>query len=179
MENKPDIIATIEREGFTAKRKGRAVWLSCPFHADKTPSFKINPDKQTFYCFSCNSGGDSITFIEKLHGLSFKDALKYLNLEGNHPVKINPKARTKRDLLQAFRSWEHEYLQELTDYYRDFHNILKKDILKDCKTMDEIEEFAEDFHLMPIVEYHMEILFNGTDEEKYKLYQGVNENGKV
>lgn len=168
MENKPDIITTIENEGFTVKRKGRALWLSCPFHEDKKPSFKINPDKQSFYCFSCNSGGDSITFIQKLHGLSFNDALKYLNLRGNHLVKINPKERTKRDLLKAFRLWEHEYLLILTDYYRDFH-----DILKDCKTMNEVEEFADDFHLMPLVEYHMEILSNGTDEEKYTLYQVV------
>lgn len=174
MENKPDIIATIEREGFTVKQKGRALWLSCPFHEDKTPSLKINPDKQTFYCFSCNSGGDSIAFIQKLHGLTFKEALNYLNIEGNHPVKIDHKGQTKRQLLKAFRLWEHEYLRQLTDYYRASYEIVK-----DCKTMDEVEEFTEDFHLMPLVEYHMEILFNGTDAEKLELYQGVNENGKI
>lgn len=179
MENKPDIIATIEREGFTVKRKGRTLCLSCPFHEDKTPSLKINPDKQTFYCFSCNSGGDSITFVQKLHGLSFKDALKYLNIKGGQPVKIKPEERTKRNLLKAFRAWEKEYLGQLTDYYRDFHNILKGDILRKCTTMEEVEVFAEDFHLMPIVEYHMEILFNGTDEEKLELFKGVNANGKI
>ncbi len=174
MENKPDIIATIEHEGFTVKRKGHALWLSCPFHEDKTPSLKINPDKQTFYCFSCNSGGDSITFIQKLHGLSFKDALQYLNIEGNHPVKINPKERTKRDLLKAFRLWEKEYLRQLTDYYREIH-----DTLRQYSTMEAIELFAIDLHRLPVVEHRLEILFNGTDEEKYELYQGVNVNGKI
>lgn len=172
MENKPDIITTIENEGFTVKRKGRALWLSCPFHEDKTPSLKINPDKQTFYCFSCNSGGDSIAFIQKLHELSFKDALKYMNVEGNHPVKVNTRERTKRDLLKAFRTWEHEYLLELTDYYRESH-----DTLRQCNTMEEIELITIDLHRLPIVEYHMEILSNGTDEEKYELYQGVKANG--
>jgi len=172
MENKPDIIATIEREGFTVKQKGRALWLSCPFHEDKTPSLKINPDKQTFYCFSCNSGGDSIAFIQKLHGLTFKEALNYLNIEGNHPVKIDHKGQTKRQLLKAFRSWEHEYLRQLTDYYREIYNLLKS-----CSDMEEIKLFAIDLHRLPIVEHHMEILFNGTDEEKYDLYQGVKVNG--
>lgn len=172
MENKPDIIAIIEREGFTAKQKGRALWLSCPFHEDKTPSLKINPDKQTFYCFSCNSGGDSIAFIQKLHGLTFKEALNYLNIEGNHPVKIDHKGQTKRQLLKAFRSWEKEYLQRLTDYYREIYNLLKS-----CSDMEEIKLFAIDLHRLPIVEHHMEILFNGTDEEKYDLYQGVKVNG--
>mgnify|MGYP001362335614 FL=1 len=174
MENKPDLIATIEREGFSVKQKGRALWLSCPFHEDKTPSFKINPEKQTFYCFSCNSGGDSITFVEKLHGLSFKDALKYLNLEGNQLVKIKPKERTKRDLLNDFRSWEREYLRQITDIYRVFH-----DILRHCTTMDEIEEYSEDFQFMNLIEHHWKILFYGTDEEKYELYKGVNANGKI
>lgn len=172
MENKPDIIAIIEREGFTVKQKGRALWLSCPFHEDKTPSLKINPDKQTFYCFSCNSGGDSIAFIQKLHGLTFKEALNYLNIEGNHPVEINHKGQAKRQLLKAFRSWEHEYLRRLTDYYREIYNLLKS-----CSDMEEIKLFAIDLHRLPIVEHHMEILFNGTDEEKYDLYQGVKVNG--
>jgi len=171
---KPDIILTIEREGFPVKQKGRTLWLSCPFHEDKTPSLKINPDKQTFYCFSCNSFGDSITFIQKLHGLSFKDAIKYLNIEGSQPVKTKPKDRTKRDLLKAFRSWEKEYLGQLTDYYREIH-----DLLKHCSEMEDIELFAIDLHRLPIVEHRLEILSNGTDEEKYELYQGVNENGKI
>lgn len=171
---KPDIIATIEREGFPVKRKGRSLWLSCPFHEDKTPSLKINPDTQTFYCFSCNNHGDSISFVMKLHGLSFKDALKHLSIEGNAPTRINPKEQTKRQLLSAFRSWEKEYLRQLTDYYREIHDLLKR-----CSTMDEIEQFSRDLHHLPIVEYHMEILFNGTDERKFELYQGENENGKI
>lgn len=44
--------------------------------------------------------------------------------------------------------------------------------------MEEVEEFADDFHLMPLVEYHMEILFNGTDEQKYNLYNELKVNGK-
>jgi len=174
MENKPDIVTTIEHEGFPITRKGRTFWLSCPFHEDKHPSFKINPDRQTFYCFSCNSGGDSIAFVQKLHGLSFKEALKHLNLEDNPPVRINPREQTKRQLLSVFRSWEKEYLRQLTDVYRVFHELLK-----DCKTMEEVGEYAEDFDFMNLVDHHWKILFYGTDKEKFKLFQGVIENGKL
>lgn len=174
MENnslKPDIITIIEREGLPVKRKGTSLWLSCPFHEDKNPSLKINHNKQTFYCFSCNSHGDAVSFIMRLHGLSFKDALKYLNIKGNAPTKTNPKEKTKRQLLSAFRSWEKKYLRQLTDYYREIHNLLRG-----CRTMEEVERFSKDLHRLPIVEYRMEILFNGTDEEKHELYLGENEN---
>jgi len=51
----------------------------CPFHNDSHPSFVVYPNN-TFYCFShCNIGGDVITFIMKLNGLSFPQAVRYLN----------------------------------------------------------------------------------------------------
>jgi DNA primase len=169
---KPDILATIHREGFEPKQKGRAFWLSCPFHEDKTPSMKIGPDRQTFYCFSCQSGGDVIAFVQKLHGLAFKDALKYLNLKGNHPVKVNPNERTKRDLLKAFNSWRRKYYQELCRT-----RIAYKALTRDLKTLEQVELRAWIFDELPMIEYRLDILFNGNDEQKYELYQGATANG--
>ena len=117
--NKPDIIETIERAGFEPKRKGRTFWLSCPFHTDKTPSLKIDPARQTFFCFSCQSGGNSIAFIQKLHGLSFRDTLKYMGLRHGQSVRINPQAQTKRNLLKAFRLWEEDYRRALSHGLRE------------------------------------------------------------
>ncbi len=50
----------------------------CPFHTEKTPSFTIFTDTNTFFCFGCNARGDSITFYQKLYGTSFVDAVKQL-----------------------------------------------------------------------------------------------------
>ena len=50
MMTKPDIKTIIENEGIELKRRGRDYWANCPFHTDKTPSFKINLERQTWYC---------------------------------------------------------------------------------------------------------------------------------
>ena len=49
----------------------------CPFHEQKTGSFKVYPTN-TFYCFSCCQGGDSIEFVKKIYTLNFKEAVKYI-----------------------------------------------------------------------------------------------------
>jgi DNA primase len=155
---KTDIIETIQGEGFEPKRKGRSFWMSCPFHTDKTPSLKIDSERQTFFCFSCNEGGDVIFFIRKLHNLTFKEAIAYLGLVRDQLVKVNPQEQTKRDLVKAFRAWERKYYQRLTRYYRNFH-----DLKRNFKTMDDVVQFSEIFDQMPLVEYHMDILTCGSD----------------
>lgn len=172
MENKPDIMATLHREGFQPKQKGRDYWLSCPFHEDKTPSLKINPDRQLFHCFSCGQSGDAISFVQKLHGFTFKDALNHLNLKGIQPSRITPQKQTKRDLLKAFNSWKREYYQTLCRL-----RITYEALTRDLMTFDEAELRAWIFDELPLFEYHLDILFYGDDEQKYELYREVKANG--
>ncbi len=47
-----------------------------PFTNERTPSFYVSPDRGMYYCFSSNQGGDMFTFIQKMEGVEFKDALK-------------------------------------------------------------------------------------------------------
>lgn len=60
------------------KRNGRHMLGLCPFHREKTPSFCVYIDTQSFYCFGCGVGGDVITFIMKAEGLDYMDAIKFL-----------------------------------------------------------------------------------------------------
>ena len=60
------------------KRKGRLYGGLCPFHNEKTPSFYVYPETQSFYCFGCGAGGDVITFIKKISSLSYPEAVKLL-----------------------------------------------------------------------------------------------------
>jgi len=62
-------------------RKGKKFWACCPFHEEKTPSFSVDPDKGLYYCFGCKEGGNVFTFLEKMEGLSFGEALKRLAAE--------------------------------------------------------------------------------------------------
>ncbi len=50
----------------------------CPFHNEKTPSFVVNRDRQTYYCFGCEKNGDAISFIQDHDGLTFRETLQKL-----------------------------------------------------------------------------------------------------
>lgn len=60
------------------KRRGRTLVGLCPFHSEKTPSFTVYPDNNSFYCFGCGAGGDAITFIEKISNLDYREAVRTL-----------------------------------------------------------------------------------------------------
>ena len=60
------------------KRSGGNYQGLCPFHGEKTPSFNVNPARQIFHCFGCGVGGNSVSFVMKMEGLSFPDAVRRL-----------------------------------------------------------------------------------------------------
>jgi DNA primase len=63
---------------FPLRRAGTEFRALCPFHQEKTPSFYVNPDKQTFYCFGCQRGGSIIQFVEEYEHLDFPEAVRRL-----------------------------------------------------------------------------------------------------
>ena len=65
------------------KRAGSSFKANCPFHNEKTPSFHINAQRQTFKCFGCGEGGDAYSFVMKYEGLSFTDAVRKLAAKAN------------------------------------------------------------------------------------------------
>ncbi len=60
------------------RRRGRVATGLCPFHSEKSPSFTVYPDNQSFYCFGCGAGGDVITFIRRIENLEYVEAVKFL-----------------------------------------------------------------------------------------------------
>lgn len=60
------------------RKAGKSFQGLCPFHNERTPSFYVFPESQTWRCFGCNEGGDVFTFVEKQQGLDFREALRYL-----------------------------------------------------------------------------------------------------
>ncbi|HEX8591151.1 MAG TPA: DNA primase [Candidatus Paceibacterota bacterium] len=92
-----------------------------PFGKEKTPSFYVNPERGTYYCFSTSQGGDHFTFIEKMEGVDFKGAMKILadkaGIEVEWSGKGNRGAETQaRDRLrEAMREAENFFARALTE----------------------------------------------------------------
>lgn len=87
-----DLAEVIESYGVTLKKKGRELVACCPFHSESTPSFTVTPEKQRFYCFGCQAGGDALTFVQEITGCTFGEAMEALGAREALPT--NPATRT-------------------------------------------------------------------------------------
>lgn len=96
------------------KKAGRNYKGLCPFHSEKTSSFMVSPEKQIWRCFgACNEGGDVLTFLEKVEGLSFGEALQSLAEKAG--VKLEKRSYEKDESKNSLYS-----ANELaTDFYYD------------------------------------------------------------
>jgi DNA primase len=110
INSKLDILNVIGRY-VKLKKAGRNYLGLCPFHAEKTPSFTVSPDKGMFYCFGCHTGGNMVTFVQKADGLTFKEALVQLANEAG--VEI-PELRKGPD-----RSPDYEIMDAVQTFFRD------------------------------------------------------------
>ena len=97
------------------KRKGRLLGGLCPFHNEKTPSFYVYPDTQSYYCFGCGAGGDVITFIKQINNLDYLEAVKLLAGRAGMPEP------TEDDKVGRMRS---RILSINRDAARFFHQCL-------------------------------------------------------
>ena len=70
------------------KRSGRNFFGLCPFHNEKSPSFSVSPDKQIFHCFGCGVGGNVFSFVSKIEGITFKEAVENLAERSNIKLPI-------------------------------------------------------------------------------------------
>jgi len=72
-----DIVAVVS-EYVTLRRHGREFQGLCPFHAERSPSFSVNPEKGVYYCHGCHEGGNAASFVSKMEGVSFGEAIRLL-----------------------------------------------------------------------------------------------------
>ena len=78
IRSRSDIVEIISECGIALRPAGRDYKALCPFHDEKTPSFTVSVQKQIFYCFGCQTGGNVISFVQKHEGKSFIEALEWL-----------------------------------------------------------------------------------------------------
>jgi DNA primase len=119
-----DLVA-IAAEHIALKRVGRQFQGLCPFHAEKSPSFSVNPQLGVYYCFGCGAKGDAITFVREVEHLDFAEAVE--RLAGRAGVQIRYEdgggtAGAERKRLALLREtlgraidWYHERLLSSPD----------------------------------------------------------------
>ena len=77
LKSQADIVQVVQT--YVPLRRAGTAWVGlCPFHAEKTPSFNVHPDKGFFHCFGCGVGGDVLKFVELQERLGFQDAVRHL-----------------------------------------------------------------------------------------------------
>jgi len=103
------------------KKQGRISRGLCPFHVEKTPSFTVYSDTQSYYCFGCGAGGESITFIRNIENLSYYDAVQFLA----EKVGLKMPEETADDGLYALRKRIFEANREAARFF--YANLIKPD----------------------------------------------------
>lgn len=157
----PEVFARIvERVPMTeaAARYGLTLNLHgtccCPFHSEKTPSFKVYPGTGGFYCFGCGAGGDVVTFVEKLFGLSPAQAAKRLDADFSLGLFDSPATpddswkQRKAQREQAARAREEEEWQ-LILALRELHHLppppeTDPEIYAQAKALEEYLEYVKE-----------------------------------
>jgi len=75
-----DLVKLVGRRVKLA-RKGRVFWGLCPFHKEKSPSFKVENERRNYHCFGCGAGGSAFKWLQETEGLSFPEAVQRLAAE--------------------------------------------------------------------------------------------------
>ena len=97
------------------RRRGRTLSGLCPFHNEKTPSFVVYPDTQSFYCFGCGAAGDVISFVRKYNNLGYVESIKQLAARAGMPLpeEEDREAKARQRLLEINRSAARYFYEQL------------------------------------------------------------------
>ena len=97
------------------RRRGRTLSGLCPFHNEKTPSFVVYPDTQSFYCFGCGAAGDVINFVRKYNNLGYVESVKQLASRVGMPLpeEEDKEARARQRLLEINRCAARYFYEQL------------------------------------------------------------------
>ena len=149
--------------------------VCCPFHADRTPSMKLNEDY--FYCFGCGATGDVIDLAARLFGLSSYDAAKKLAADFGI-VEQKPSVLTKLKRSKSQAELESRSFRVLGDYLQ---------ILQDWKAHcapqspeDAIDpRYAEACHMLERIENMLDILTCGTPKERAEVVTDLQKDNRL
>ena len=169
-----------EYYGLKVERNGMAC---CPFHDDKHPSMKID---QNYYCFGCGAKGDATNYVAEMFGLSQFEAAKKMIQDMHLPIEIKkackremPRSIENRkeqedaqidEIKKRFQKWCADREQLFFDSINMIQAVKEDQKNKEPESIMNDEAFAVLLHAEPKLDYWIEILCFGTEEEKKEFF---------
>lgn len=166
-----------ESYGLHIRRNGTAC---CPFHDDRHPSMKVD---QNYHCFACGVGGDVIDYTARMYGLSQYDAAKKLIEDFCLPIQTGIMSKEEKERLHREKEEHMRIIQIKKRFFRWCEKTIE--LLKDAlmqiedsgkmlygKPPDAIfsENYAMMLHAEPMINYWLDILCMGSEQEKKELF---------
>jgi DNA primase len=108
-----NIVDLVEAYGVSLKRSGKTYTGLCPFHADKRPSFNVNPSFGSYICWSCQEKGDIFTWVMKTQNVEFGEALKILAERAGVTL-----TRSKPDVAPSVRKARESTMEFAAQFFR-------------------------------------------------------------
>lgn len=148
------------------KRSGRNFFGLCPFHNEKSPSFSVSPDKQIFHCFGCGVGGNVFTFLTKIEGINFVEAVQILAERSN--IQLPTLENSGDSIKEELKSKVYKVNEFAANYYHE--NLYKP-------TSKIAQEYIKKRKLTNETLKAFKIGFSGKFDELYKelVKQGFKE----
>lgn len=142
IKQKLDIVDVVQ-EYLRLQKAGTNYKALCPFHREKTPSFTVSQEKQIYHCFGCGEGGDIFSFVQKMEGVEFPEALRILaKRAGVKLVPRDPELHNQRTKLMDINKWAASY------YHKVLLDAKSAKIARDYLVEREVsEEIIEGFKL--------------------------------
>jgi len=131
------------------KHKGRKLWCCCPFHSERTASFMLDPTKDKYYCFGCNSGGDQINLVAKATGKTLQETINMLTVDLGICGDLRPEARLQRKKAVKLSRTADRFMQQVNEAWTATAKLNRRAerILRAIKTEQDLQ--------MPIVEWSL------------------------
>jgi DNA primase len=115
VRQRTDLVALVGRR-VKLVRKGRVMWGCCPFHGEKSASFKVENERRLYKCFGCGAGGDAFKWLMETDGLSFPEAVEKLASEAG--VEL-PKWSAQDEAREQRKKSLYDIIELAAVFYQD------------------------------------------------------------
>lgn len=150
IREKTDLIELVESKGISLKRVGGRYVGLCPVHSERSPSFNVNEQSQTYHCFGCGVSGDAFAFLMEVDGYTFAGAVEALGesagIEVIDSAGEDPEYLRKKDYLKTLRSASWFYRNKFANLPEN--HPAKVDLMKrEYLEVEGRETWLEDFSM--------------------------------